>query len=54
MVAPDRWSRQDRPFRFNLVGETGLRLSLSVVYPNTVAGQRFVLKVFRALSGKSQ
>ena len=35
-VAPDRWSQQDRPFRFDLVGEGGLRLPLAVVYPNTL------------------
>jgi hypothetical protein len=35
-VAPDRWSQQDRPFRFDLVGEAGLRLPLAVVYPNTL------------------
>ncbi len=47
-VAPDRWSQQDRPFRFDLVGETGLRLSLSVVYPNTLPkALEAVLMVFR-------
>jgi len=51
-VAPDRWAQQDRPFRFDLVGESGLRLSLAVRYPNTVPGQSLVLEVFRALSGK--
>ena len=35
-VAPDRWSQQDRPFRFDLIGESGLRLSFAVVYPNTL------------------
>lgn len=35
-VAPDRWSQQDRPFRFDLVGEKDLRLSFAVVYPNTL------------------
>jgi len=35
-VAPDRWSQQDRPFRFDLVGEGNLRLSFAVVYPNTL------------------
>ena len=52
-VAPDRWSQQDRPFRFDLVSETGLRLSYSVVYPNTLPGQNLVLNVVRILSGKS-
>jgi hypothetical protein len=52
-VAPDRWAQQDRPFRFDLVGESGLRLSLAVRYPNTVPGQSLVLDVFRVLSGKS-
>ncbi|WP_243303359.1 hypothetical protein [Geothrix oryzisoli] len=51
-VAPDRWAQQDRPFRFDLVGESGLRLSLAVRYPNTVPGQSLVLDVFRAVSGK--
>jgi len=47
-VAPDRWSQQDRPFRFDLVGESGLRLSLSVVYPNTLPkAVEAVLQVFR-------
>jgi hypothetical protein len=52
-VAPDRWAQQDRPFRFDLVGESGLRLSLAVRYPNTVPGQSLVLDVFRAVSGKA-
>jgi len=52
-VAPDRWAQQDRPFRFDLIGESGLRLSLAVRYPNTVPGQSLVLEVFRALSGKA-
>ena len=52
-VAPDRWSQQDRPFRFDLVGENGLRLSFSVIYPNTLPGQSFMVDVFRVLSGKS-
>ena len=51
-VAPDRWSRQDRPFRFDLVGEGGLRLSYSVLYPNTVPGQGLVYMIFRSLTGK--
>lgn len=51
-VAPDRWAQQDRPFRFDLVGEKGLRLSLSVRYLNTLPGQSLVLDVFRSLSGK--
>ena len=47
-VAPDRWSQQDRPFRFDLVGEGGLRLSLSVVYPNTLPkAAEVVLQVLR-------
>jgi hypothetical protein len=52
-VAPDRWAQQDRPFRFDLVGASGLRLSLAVRYPNTVPGQSLVLDVFRALSGRA-
>ncbi|MEI6592258.1 MAG: hypothetical protein WCL47_03385 [Holophagaceae bacterium] len=35
-VAPDRWALQDRPFRFNLVGEGGLTIAMSVRYPNTL------------------
>ncbi len=50
-VAPDRWSQQDRPFMFDLVGEGGLRLSLTVRYPNSLPGQNLVLNVFRALAG---
>ncbi len=50
-VAPDRWSQQDRPFTFDLVGEGGLRLSLVVRYPNSLPGQNLVLNVFRALTG---
>jgi hypothetical protein len=51
-VAPDRWSQQDRPFHFDLVGEGNLRLSFSVLYPNTLPGQSFMVDVFRVLSGK--
>jgi len=47
-VAPDRWSQQDRPFRFDLVGESGLRLSFAVVYPNTLPkAAEVVLQVLR-------
>jgi hypothetical protein len=47
-VAPDRWVQQDRPFRFDLVGENGLRLSLSVRYPHTLPkAAEAVLQVFR-------
>jgi hypothetical protein len=47
-VAPDRWSQQDRPFRFDLVGESGLRLTFSVVYPNTLPKvAEVVLQVLR-------
>jgi hypothetical protein len=47
-VAPDRWSQQDRPFRFDLVGEGGLRLSFSVLYPNTLPkAAEVVLQVLR-------
>ena len=53
-VAPDRWSQQDRPFRFDLVSETGMRLSYSVVYPNTLPGQSLVLNVLRIITGKAQ
>jgi hypothetical protein len=52
-VAPDRWSQQNRPFHFDLVGESGLRLSFSVVYPNSLPGQNLVLEVFRVLSGRT-
>ena len=48
MVAPDRWPQQDRPFRFDLVGEGGLRLSLAVVYPHTLPkAAEVVLQVLR-------
>jgi hypothetical protein len=50
-VAPDRWSQQDRPFRFDLVGEAGLRLSFSVSYPNTLPGQGLVYLLFRSITG---
>ena len=47
-VAPDRWAQQDRPFRFDLVGAAGLRLSLAVRYPNTVPkAAEVVLQVLR-------
>jgi hypothetical protein len=47
-VAPDRWSQRDRPFRFDLVGEAGLRLPLAVVYPNTLPmAVEIVLQVLR-------
>ena len=47
-VAPDRWSQQDRPFRFDLVGEGGLRLPLSVAYPSTLPkAAEVVLQVLR-------
>jgi len=47
-VTLDRWSRQDRPFRFDLVGASGLRLSLAVVYPNTLPkAAEVVLQIFR-------
>ena len=47
-VAPDRWSQQDRPFKFDLVGASGLRLSLSVRYPNTLPkAVEVVLQIFR-------
>jgi len=52
-VAPDRWSQQDRPFRFDLVGASGLRLSFSVMYPNTLPASDFVLNVFRVMTGKT-
>ncbi len=52
-VAPDRWSQQDRPFLLDLVGENGMRLSLSVRYPSSLPGGAFTLNVFRMLSGKS-
>ena len=50
-VAPDRWSQQDRPFRFDLVGDAGLRLSYSVVYPNSLPGGNAALDVWRVLTG---
>jgi len=47
-VAPDRWSQQDRPFRFDLVGEGNLRLSFAVVYPHTLPkAAEVVLQVLR-------
>ena len=47
-VAPDRWSQQDRPFRFDLVGESGLRLPFAVVYPDTLPkAAEAVLQVLR-------
>ena len=47
-VAPDRWAQQDRPFRFDLVGEAGLRLPLAVRYPNTLPkAAEVVLQVLR-------
>ncbi len=49
-VAPDRWSQQDRPFRFDLVGAGGLRLSFSVVYPNTLPGGNVMVDVWRVLT----
>ena len=49
-VDPDRWSQQDRPFRFTLVGEGGLSLSFSVHYPNSLPAQSLMLEVFRILS----
>ncbi len=51
-VAPDRWSQQDRPFLFDLVGKDGMRLSLSVRYPSSLPGGEFTVNVFRILSGK--
>ncbi|MCE1204272.1 MAG: hypothetical protein LWW79_06645 [Holophagaceae bacterium] len=50
-VAPDRWSQQDRPFRFDLVGESGLRLSFAVVYPSSLPGGNVMVDVWRVLSG---
>jgi hypothetical protein len=52
-VAPDRWSQQDRPFYFDLIGENNLRLSFSVRYPSSLPGGELTLNVFRILSGKS-
>jgi len=49
-VAPDRWSQQDRPLRFDLVGAGGLRLSFSVVYPNTLPGGNVMVDVWRVLT----
>ncbi len=47
-VAPDRWSQQDRPFRFDLVDEKGLRLSFAVVYPSTLPkAAEVILSVLR-------
>lgn len=47
-VAPDRWSQQDRPFKFDLVGEGGLRLSFAVVYPSILPrAVEVVLQVMR-------
>jgi hypothetical protein len=45
-VAPERWTRQDKPFRFRLKGAAGGEMSLSVTYPPTVPGPvRFLLEV---------
>jgi len=50
-VAPNRWSQQDRPCRFDLVGETAVRLSFSVVYPNSLPGGNVMVDVWRVLTG---
>lgn len=50
-VAPDRWAQQNRPFRFDLVGASGLRLSFSVIYPNSLPGGNAMVDVWRVLSG---
>jgi hypothetical protein len=49
-VTPDRWSQQDRPFRFDLVGGSGLGLSFAVVYPHSLPGGNAVVDVWRVLS----
>jgi hypothetical protein len=49
-VTPDRWSQQDRPFRFDLVGGSGLRLSFAVVYPPSLPGGNVMVDVWRVLS----
>lgn len=51
-VAPDRLAQQERPFRFDLVGESGLRLSFAVIYPNTLPGGNFWTDVWRVLASK--
>ncbi|MFN7958138.1 MAG: hypothetical protein U0P46_07460 [Holophagaceae bacterium] len=51
-VAPDRWSLQDRPFRFDLIEPEGLRLSLAVIYPNSLPGGNAMVEVRRILSGE--
>lgn len=45
-VAPERWARQDQPFRFRLQGAAGGEVRLSVTYPPTLSGPvRFLLEV---------
>jgi hypothetical protein len=45
-VTPERWSRQDKLFRFQLRGATGGVFRMSVVYPPTInAPNRFLLEV---------
>lgn len=51
-VAPDRWSQQDRPFRFDLIGAEGLNLSFAVTYPNSLAGGNAMVELWRILSGE--
>lgn len=50
VVDPDRWVQQDRPFRFTLIGEGGLSLSMSVRYPNTLPRSMVIL--LSVLSGR--
>lgn len=51
VVDADRWSQQDRPFRFTLIGDGGLSLPMSVRYPNTLP--RVVGVVLQVLSGRA-
>jgi hypothetical protein len=50
VVDSDRWSQQDRPFRFTLTGEGGLGLSMSVRYPNTLP--RGLVVLLEVLTGR--
>jgi len=50
-VDPDRWTQQDRPFRFTLIGDGGLSLPMAVHYPNTLP--RGVVILLEVLSGRA-
>ena len=51
MVDSERWNQQDRPFRFTLVGEGGLSLSMSVRYPNILP--RGMVVLLQVLTGRA-